>query len=295
MPLLFFLPDGGLSSLLTKTRGKEKILAGFLWLSAILTVFILVTILSYVIYQGIGHINWSFLTERPRSMGAEGGIFPVIIGTIYFIFLTILISAPLGIGAAIYLNEYTRESYWVKIIRFGTELLAGVPSIIFGLFGYTFFVVLLGEYTKGWSLISGALTATCMILPTITRTSEEALKTVPRAYREASLSLGANQWQTIYKVVLPTALPGIITGIILGIGRAIGETAALLLTLGGSLLMPSSIFHGTRTLSMHLYMVAMETGNMQAAFGTAVVLILVILFINFTTNYLINRLIARNR
>jgi len=282
--------------MLTKPKGtKERLINGFLWVAAFLTVAILIFILGYIILKGIGHINLTFLTQKPRRMGAEGGIFPIIIGTIYFVLLTISIATPLGVGAAIYLNEYTQEGKITSIIRFGTELLAGIPSIIFGLFGYAFFVVLLYDYTKGWSLISGALTATCMILPTMVRTSEEALKTVPRSYREGSLALGANKWQTIYKVVLPSALPGILTGVILGIGRAIGETAALLLTLGGTLLMPASVFHGARTLSMHLYMVAMETGNMDAAFGTGVVLVAIILIINFSANYAIKLLIARNR
>ncbi|MFZ7102329.1 MAG: phosphate ABC transporter permease PstA [Peptococcaceae bacterium] len=282
--------------MLTKIRGRrEQLINGFLWTAAFSTVIILILILSYILLKGIGHISLQFLTDRPRRMGAEGGIFPVIVGTLYFVALTIMISTPIGVGAAIYLNEYTKEGPLTRIIRFGTELLAGIPSIIFGLFGYAFFVVLLHDYTQGWSLLSGALTATCMILPTMVRTSEEALKTVPRSYREGSLSLGANKWQTIYKVVLPTALPGILTGVILGIGRAIGETAALLLTLGGSLLMPKSIFHGARTLSMHLYMVAMETGNMEAAFGTGVVLVFTILFINFMANFAIKRLVARNR
>lgn len=282
--------------MLTKPKDrKELLINGFLWAAAFLAVAILVFILGYIILKGMGHVDLEFLTQKPRKMGSEGGIFPIIIGTVYFVFLTILTAAPLGVGTAIYLNEYTREGKITRIIRFGTELLAGIPSIIFGLFGYAFFVVLLHDYTQGWSLVSGALTATCMILPTLVRASEEALKTVPRSYREGSLALGANKWQTIYKVVLPSALPGILTGIILSIGRAIGETAALLLTLGGSLLMPESIFHGARTLSMHLYMVAMETGNMDVAFGTGVVLIAIILLINFTANYAIKKLVARNR
>ncbi len=278
-----------------KHQMNDKIVKGLLWVSAFSTVIILVLILGYIILRGIGHINWEFLTQSPRRMGAEGGIFPVIVGTLYFVFLTMLIATPIAVGAAIYLNEYTRDNPFTRVIRFTTELLAGVPSIIFGLFGYAFFVLLLNDITGGWSLISGALTATCMILPTMIRTSEEALKAVPRFYREGSLALGATKWQTVYKVVLPTAMPGILTGIILGIGRAFGETAALLLTLGGSLLMPLSIMDGSRTLSMHLYMVAMETGNMDAAFGTGVVLLAVIFIINFTANFAIKKLVVRNR
>ena len=279
--------------LLTKPKGKEKIINFALWIAAFSTVAILIIILGYILIKGVAHIDLEFLTDRPRRMGAQGGIFPIIVGTLYFVTLTIMISAPIGVGAAIFLNEYTQENRLTQIIRFGTELLAGIPSIIFGLFGYLFFVVLLNDLTGGWSLISGALTATCMILPTMIRTAEEALKTVPRSYREGSLALGATNWQTIYKVVLPTALPGILTGIILGMGRAIGETAALLLTLGGSLLLPTSIFHGARTLSMHLYMVAMETGNMDKAFATGVILITTVLLINFVAKYLVKKLVAR--
>lgn len=280
--------------ILTKPRGKEKIVNALLWMAAFSTLMILISIIGYIFLKGINTIDLEFLTQKPRKMGAEGGIFPIIVGTFYFVGMTLAFSTPLAICAAIYLNEYTKNGPLSKTIRFGTELLAGVPSIIFGLFGYLFFVVLLEPVTHGWSLISGSLTATCMILPTMIRTSEEALKTVPRSYREGSLALGANKWETIYKVVLPTALPGILTGVILGIGRAIGETAALLLTLGGSLLMPESIFHGTRTLSMHLYMVAMETGNMEAAFGSGVVLIVTILTINLIANMVIKKMIVKN-
>lgn len=280
--------------LLTRAKGKEKVIYRLIQLAAFSTLAILLLILGYIMMKGIGTISWEFLTDRPRRMGSEGGVFPVIVGTFYFALLTIAISAPIGIGAAIYLNEYAVKGRVTSIIRFGTELLAGVPSIIFGLFGYMLFVVMLRPVTHGWSLLSGALTATFMILPTIVRTTEEALKTVPRSYREGSLALGATRWETVSRIVVPAATPGILTGIILGIGRAIGETAALLLTLGGSLLMPASIFDGGRTLSMHIYMVAMETGAMDMAFGTGVVLITVILIINFIANAVIGRLISKN-
>ena len=182
-----------------------------------------------------------------------------------------------------------------QVIRFGTEALAGIPSIIFGLFGFAFFVILLRPFTGGWSILSGSLTGAIMVLPTIVRTSEEALKTVPKIYREGSLALGATRWQTVSRVVLPTAYPGILTGIILAVGRVVGETAALLLTLGGTILMPHSLFSGARTLSMHLYMVAMETGAMKMAFGTAIVLIITIFIINTAANLLRKKMIARTR
>lgn len=276
-----------------RVRIEETIAKAILWIAALMTLAILVAIITYVFSKGLPHVDLQFLLERPRKMGAKGGIFPTIVGTVYFTLVTLLIAAPIGVGAAIYLNEYTKESFLTKIIRTGTDALAGIPSIIFGLFGFAFFVVLLEPITNGWSILSGSLTAACMILPTIIRTSEEALKTVPSSFREGSLALGATKWQTISKVILPSAIPGIITGIILGIGRVVGETAALILTLGGSLQIPVSIFDGTRTMSMHLYSVAMEVGSFDKAFATATVLILTIFIINLIANRIMNRFIAK--
>lgn len=275
------------------SRGTEKLAKSLLWCATIVTLLTLVLIIGYIFYKGMGKLNLEFLLDTPKRMGRKGGIFPTIVGTIYFVVVTIAIATPIGVGAAIYLNEYTRDNALTRFIRFATEALAAIPSIVFGLFGFAFFVTLLKPLTNGWSILSGSLTAATMILPTLIRTAEEALKTVPRAYREGSLALGATKWQTITKVVLPSAFPGIITGIILGIGRAIGETAALLLTLGGSLRLPTTIFDPTRTLSMHLYLVAMEVGAFDMAFGTAAVLIIIILAINLITNWLMNYFIAK--
>lgn len=271
-------------------KRQEKAARFILWVAASMTVGFLFLIIGYILKEGIGVISLDFLLDSPRKMGAKGGIFPAIIGTLYLIAATLLFAVPVGVGAAIYLNEYTREGKTVHIIRFGTEALAGIPSIIFGLFGFAFFVILLRPVTGGWSILSGALTGAVMVLPTIVRTAEEALKTVPLSYREGSLALGASRWQTVSRVVLPAAIPGILTGIILAVGRVVGETAALLLTLGGTLLMPHSFFDGARTMSMHLYMVAMETGAMDMAFGTGVVLIITILIINTAAGLLRKRL-----
>ncbi|ATW23871.1 phosphate ABC transporter permease PstA [Candidatus Formimonas warabiya] len=271
-------------------KQQEKIARFFLWTAATITVGFLFLIIGYIVKEGIGVVNLNFLLDVPRKMGAKGGIFPSILGTLYLIAATLVFAIPIGVGAAIYLNEYTREGKITRLIRFGTEALAGIPSIIFGLFGFAFFVILLRPITGGWSILSGSLTGAIMVLPTIVRTSEEALKTVPLTYREGSLALGASKWQTVSKVVLPAAIPGILTGIILAIGRVVGETAALLLTLGGTLLMPHSLFDGARTMSMHLYMVAMETGAMEMAFGTAVVLIITILIINTAAGFLRKKL-----
>lgn len=277
-------------------RTSQKIAKASLWLAALSTVAVLVLVIGYILFEGLMHVNWEFLTAKPKRMGAEGGIFPVIVSTFYFTFLTLLLATPIGVGAAIYLTEYTRDGFLKRLIKFGTEALAGIPSIVFGLFGFAFFVILLEPLTNGWSLISGSLTGATMILPTLIRTSEEAIKTVPRSYREGSLALGATKWQTICKVVLPSALPGIVTGIILSIGRVIGETAALMLTLGGSIRMPESIFDPARTMSMHLYLVALEVGTkpaLEKAFATGTVLILTIFIINLTANWLTKKFVSR--
>jgi phosphate transport system permease protein len=183
-------------------------------------------IIGYIFKQGIGVISLDFLLDKPRKMGAKGE-FSFYCRTVYLILATYSLPYPLEYGRRIYLNENTRE--WLKVIhinRFGTEALAGIPSIIFGLFGFAFFVILLEPLTGGWSILSGALTGAIMVLPTIVRTRKEALKTVPLSYREGSLALGASRWQTISRVVLPAAIPGVLTGIILSVGRVVGETAA---------------------------------------------------------------------
>lgn len=271
-------------------KQQEAFWKAVLWLVAGVTVAILVVIIIHVISRGIGHINWAFLSQNPRSMGRLGGIFSVIVGTLYVTGLALLIATPVGIGAAIFLTEYVRQGRMVNCIRFFTEVLAGIPSIIFGLFGFVFFVIYLG---MGWSVLSGGLTLSLMILPTIVRTSEEAIKAVPVSYREGSYALGASRWQTVRRVVIPPALPGIMVGVILGIGRAIGETAAVLLTAGSSLHMPYSLTDPARTLSVHLYILATEGISMERAYATATVLVIAILVINFAANLLMRRLAVR--
>ncbi|MDD2497528.1 MAG: phosphate ABC transporter permease PstA [Desulfitobacteriaceae bacterium] len=278
-----------------KVQRQEKVAWIVLWTAAGLTMGLLFMIIGYIFKEGLAVINIDFLLDAPRKMGAKGGILPSIVGTVYLTVMTLVIAVPIGVGAAVYLNEYTKDGRLTQAIRFGTEALAGIPSIIFGLFGFAFFVIVLRPVTGGWSVLSGSLTGAVMVLPTIVRTAEEALKTVPMTYREGSLALGASRWQTISKVVLPAAFPGILTGIILAIGRVVGETAALLLTLGGTILMPDSLFSGARTMSMHLYLVAMETGAMDMAFGTAVVLIVTIFIINTVAGMLRKKLVARFR
>ncbi len=272
-----------------KPKTVEKVIKVILWLSGLLTFSILATILIYIISRGLSKINIEFLTQLPRRMGMEGGIYPAILGTFYFTAVTILIAAPIGIATAVYLTEYSRQTIWVKAIRFGNDMLSAVPSIVFGLFGFALFVVKLKPITGGWSILSGALTGVFMILPILIRASEETIKAVPQEYKEGSLALGASREQTVAHIIIPAAMPGIITGIILGIGRVIGETAAFLLTLGGSVLVPHSIFDPARTLAMHIYLTAMEVGALDVAFGTAAVLIITILILNTITHTVLNR------
>ena len=267
-------------------RGAVAILGG----ATILTLLILIFIIVFILEKGLPVLNMDFLLTNPRDMGRAGGIFPTIIGTISLPLLAIIIATPLGIFTSVYLTEYTKETRATRIIRFGTDCLAGIPSIIFGLFGFIFFVITL-EF--GWSILSGGLTLAVMILPTIIRTSEEAIKAVPKSYREVSFSLGATRWQTVKKVVLPNALPGIVTGIMLSVGRSIGETAAVIFTAGSSLRLPSSLFDSARTMSVHFYILAREGLSMENAYGTAAALIIAVLLINLSAYWMMNRFIAK--
>ncbi len=270
----------------------QRLAFGLLWSTAFITIGCLVLIVFYILKEGLPSINWEFLTAYPENMGREGGIFPTIVGSLYLTLVSILIATPIGVGAAVYLTEYTREGWIVRVIRFGTETLAGVPSIIFGLFGFAFLVTFLHF---GFSILSGSITLALMLLPTIIRTSEEAIKSVPDSYREGSLALGATKWTTIRKVVIPAALPGIVTGLVLGVGRAIGETAAVWLTVGGALRLPISIMDSARPMTLHLYTLAAEGLSLPRAYATASVLIMMIWIINTIANFLMSRFSLRLR
>jgi len=268
----------------------ETVPMGLLWASGIATLIILIVILAYILGNGLSVISWHFLTAEPALWGhTGGGIYPTIIATLAVTGVSLLVAAPLSVGGAIYLNEYTKENLLRKTIRQAAEILAGIPSIIIGLFGFLFFVIYLAPYTGGWSMISGGLTLAFMVLPISLRTSEEALKTVPADLREASLGVGATKWQSITTVVLPTALPGILTGLILGVGRAVGETAAILLTAGGSLNLISSLRDPGRPMTLNIYDVLTEYRDTTTAYGTAAVLIIAILAITLITDWLMNR------
>jgi phosphate transport system permease protein len=268
----------------------QVVAVGFMWALAAITFAVLVFILAFILAHGLPHVTWSFLTQSPTSMGREGGVFPMIVGTILVAGLAVLVAAPIGVATAVYLTEYTREGRLTTVIRFGADCLAGVPSIIFGLFGFVFFAITLG---MGLSVLSGSLTLALMVLPTIIRTSEEAIRAVPYAYREVSFGLGSTRWQTVIYVVLRSALPGISTGIVLSLGRSISETAAVMLTAGSALRLPRSLFDSSRTLALHFYILAREGISMPNAYATASVLIIAILALNVLSYWLMRRFVAK--
>ena len=271
---------------LKKEKTRQDFWVAVMWLFGLITVSILVLVVGYVLLEGVKAINWEFLTTSPKGgLSGEGGISTTIGTTFYLVSLTLLVATPLGVGAAIFLIEYAGEQslsskflrLLIGVANFAVETLAGIPSIIFGLFGYALFV---STMKLGFSLLSAALAGACLVLPTIIRTTEEALLTVPDDYRRGSLALGATKWQTLYKVVLPASIPGIITGIILSVGRVISETAIFYVTLGGSYRMPTSVLDGGRTLALHLYYLAMDTRAFDKAMGTGAVLVVMIILIN---------------
>jgi len=278
--------------LMKSKRAGEAAAKIVIWAAAVFVIAILMFIVIYILVRGLPVLSWDFLTEIPRNMGRSGGVSSTIVGTLLITAVAVVIAAPFGVGTAFYLAEYTRENIVTRVIRFSAESLAGIPSIVYGLFGFIFFVIYLDI---GWSILSGGLTLAFMILPTVIRTSEEAIRAVPQIYREVSISLSATKWQTIYKVVFPSAIRGIVNGLILGVGRCIAETAAVILTAGSALRMPSSIFSPTRTMAVHFYILAREGISMENAFGTAALLIILIFLINVAANTLVNRFIAKTR
>lgn len=271
-------------------ENKDRLLNGAIWISAGLTVGFLFWIIWYILSNGLQHVDWSFISDDYTRTGDEHGIFPMIVSTVYMVIASIAVAAPLGIMTAIYLTEYAKVgSRLVKVIRFCTESLAGIPSIIFGLFGMTFFVAILG---LGFSILSGALTLSILILPVIIRTTEEALMSVPQTYREGSYGLGASKIYTIWRLILPSAMPGILTSVILSIGRVIGESAPVFLTAGMVARIPDSLLDSGRTLTVHLYKLTTELFTVEEwnqAYGTATVLIVVVLLINTITKLIARR------
>lgn len=269
----------------------DKFLYGCIYLSAAIAVSVLLMIICYVTVRGIGSVSLEFLTTVTSARKGTVGIAGNIVNTLYIIMITLVIATPIGVGSAIYLNEYAKPGKIVRIIEFTTETLSGIPSIIFGLFGSVFF----GTTLKlGYSLLTGALTLSLMILPLITRNTQEALRTVPDSYRSGALGMGATKWHMIRTILLPSAMPGIITGVILAIGRIVGESAALLFTAGSGYLLPktggwlSKILQPGGTLTIQLYL-SSSKAEYNVAFGIAFVLLVIVLCINFLTKYLAKR------
>jgi phosphate transport system permease protein len=263
------------------TKRSEKIAFFFLFLATLLIVIPVGLIVVIIVAKGLPAINWQFLSDIPRQGMRAGGIFPAIVGTLYLVCGAIIFALPVGLLAAIYLSEYSAENLLNRMIKLAIVNLAGVPSVVYGLFGLALFVVF---FKFGASILSGSLTLGIMILPIIITTSREALESVPQSFREVSLSLGASKWQTVRHVVLPNAIPGIITGTILGLGRAAGETAPILFTVAAFYLpqLPASIFDQAMALPYHLYVISTQVPNVdeKVRYGTALVLLTLVLFMN---------------
>jgi phosphate transport system permease protein len=259
----------------------QKIAFFFLFLATLLIVVPVGLIVVIIIEKGLPAINWQFLTDMPRQGMRSGGIFPAIIGTVYLVLGAIIFALPIGLLAAIYLSEYSKDNLLTRVIRLAIVNLSGVPSVVYGLFGLALFVVF---FKFGASILSGSLTLGIMILPIIITTSREALESVPQAFREVSRSLGASKWQTIRHIVLPNAISGILTGTILGLGRAAGETAPILFTVAAFYLpqLPKSIFNQAMALPYHLYVISTQVPNVdeKIRYGTALVLLTLVLFMN---------------
>jgi len=267
----------------TSPSTHEKTAKAVMWASGLTVLAALLVITGSVVIRGIGTIDWEFISAMPIAGGREGGILPMIVGTLCIIAISTIVATPIAVASGIYLTEYAGTHPLSKIVTFGAEWLAGIPSIVFGLFGFAFFVVFLGW---GLSILSGGMVLACMILNETIRTTQEAIKAVPISYREASYALGATKWQTVSRVVLPSAAPGILTGVILGIGRAAGETAAIMLTAGSFMALPTSLFSSVRPMSLHVYLLAIaeiHPGAVARAFGTATLLILVVLIANLSS------------
>lgn len=273
---------------------KDNIQLALIWIASAITILSLVLIVGFVLKNGLSHISFDFLFNSYSVSDHENsGILPMIVGTIYIVVLTLLIATPISIFSAIYLNEYARDTRVTRIIRFAIDGLVSVPSIVYGLFGFSLFVTILQPLTNGYSILSGSLTLTIMILPILIKTIEETLKTIPNDLREASYGLGASKVQTIFKVILPTSMSGIISAIILGMGRIISESAPLLLTAGMVYYMPEGIFSSSRTLTTHLYYLASEGVNDAAksqAYATATILIILIVLLNLLTKWIAKRI-----
>jgi phosphate transport system permease protein len=275
---------------------SEKIAFAMLTILAVVVVVPIVLVVVYIIVQGIGAVNWEFLTAFPRNGMKEGGILPAVIGTVLLTFGTAIVSIPIAVGAAIYLAEYARDTWLTRTIRLAIINLAGIPSVVYGLFGLGLFVLFLG---LGTSIVAGSLTLGLMTLPVVISTAEEALLAVPQRIRVVSRSLGATRWQTVRQVVLPNALPGILTGVILGLERAAGETAPILFTVAAFYLpqLPRSPLDQTMALPYHLYVISTQVPGMplEVQYGTALVLLVMVLSMNLVATIIRSRFRRRRQ
>lgn len=292
--------SNGFSLMQKRKRPSDTLLLCAVYIAASISVILLLGIIGYVFVKGIGSVNWTFLTTVTSSLKQTVGIAGNLLNTLYIIVLTLLMATPIGVGAAIYLNEYARPGRLVSAIEFTTETLSGIPSIIFGLFGMIFFGETLG---LGYSIMTGSLTLTIMVLPLITRNTQEALRTVPDSYRSGALGIGATKWYMIRTILLPSSMSGIVTGVILAVGRIVGESAALLFTAGSGYLLPKfgssffgnleklgeKAFESGGTLTIELYL-QMQKGRYDTAFGIACVLIVIVLIINLLMKVAVKRL-----
>ncbi|MCL2253276.1 MAG: phosphate ABC transporter permease PstA [Lachnospiraceae bacterium] len=279
-----------MTKILNKFKRRKKLdllLCGLTWLFAVITFAILLFLIGHILVKGLPYVKPSLFELTYNSKNVS--LLPALITTVLVVALSLLIAVPLGVFAAIYLVEYAkRGSRFVKLVRMMTETLAGIPSIIYGIFGSIFFVVWLGW---GKSLLAGSCTLAIMILPLVIRSTEESLKSVPDSYREGSFGLGAGRLRTVFKIVLPAAGPGILAGVILSVGRIVGETAALIYTLGNSPIMTNGLFASGRTLSLHMYSLAGESLYTGQAYATAVILLIVVIFINMLSGLLAKRIV----
>jgi phosphate transport system permease protein len=277
------------SSLAKRKRRNQNIAFGIFSVTSYAIVALLFVILAFIVVKGIGVISWEFITEMPKNGMTEGGIFPAIVGTLCLVLVSMVFAFPVGVLAAIYMNEYVKDGWIKKIIKQMTNNLAGVPSIVFGLFGMSLFVNKMGF---GDSILAGGLTLGLLVLPIVIRTTEESLKAVEDTFRQASYGVGASKWETTSKIVFPIAFPNIITGLILSIGRVSGETAPILFTVAAYFLpkLPTSIFDQAMALPYHLYVISTSGTNIEAsramAYGTALVLIIIVLISNLLANAL---------
>lgn len=285
-----------------KKRPADDLMYVAIYGAASVSVLLLLGIIGYVVYRGIGQINRTFLTTVTSALKQTVGIAGNIVNTLYIIVITLLIATPIGVGAAIYLNEYAKPGKLVSLIEFTTETLSGIPSVIFGLFGMIFFGETLG---LGYSILTGSFTLTLMVLPLISRNTQEALRTVPDSYRNGALGMGATKWYMIRTILLPSSMSGIVTGIILAIGRIVGESAALLFTAGSARILPrlgsdfvgnleklgSKVFESGGTLTIELYL-QMQNGKYDVAFGIACILIVIVFIINLLTKLAAKKLRA---